>query len=102
MAITSLLKTGGFQPDMDVQLLAAADVDTNGSGDIAITFPNLKEVFWAHLEIAGGHIAHYHSKVGNIVTFRVYVTGTGDGAALTAKATGLNLGAGVATAFGKV
>lgn len=102
MAITSLLKTGGDKNTaVDVQLLANTDVDTDGSGDIDVTFPNLKEVYWASMEIATGYMAIYQSKSGNVVTFRVYATGHTVDAPFSAALSGSNLGAAVAVAIGR-
>lgn len=98
MAITSLLKKGE-KLDADVQLLST--LTTGTAGTLAVTFPNLKEVFWAHLEVIAGYYAAYTSKSGNVVTFTIYGTGTGSGVALSALSTATIATGAVAVGIGR-
>ena len=81
----------------DVVELAAADVDTDASGNITITFPNIRQIFseaTVYVSIEGGYVAQVISISGNTATVRIY-QGDYDQSAdapLTAVASGTDLG----------
>lgn len=101
MATTSVIRTRK-QPKMCIVTIPAADMDTDASGDIAITFPDLREVLCAQLQIGAGYVANLMSVATNIATFRVYdadYDAVGDGP-LIAAASESNIATGFAIAWG--
>ena len=58
--------------DVDLISIPAADVDTDASADISITFPNLRTVYYAKLHVGAGYKANLLSTALNVATFRVY------------------------------
>ena len=72
MAITVIRPRDQDDIYMDILNLEAADVDTDASGDITVTFPNLRTVYYAELQIGAGYTANLLSTALNVATFRVY------------------------------
>ena len=85
----------------DFVYLAAADVDSDASSQISISFPGLKTVVWAHADIQGGYRAVFRSAALNVVTFDVYWVGPAvSGVFALVTASTANLGNTNAVAFG--
>ena len=102
MATTTLNSNALNETVTSCQTLAAADVDTGTAGTIAVTFPDLQEVYDAVLQIDGGYLAICTSVALNVATFKIYQSDaslTAD-AALALVVSGSDLGAGKATGFG--
>ena len=63
------------------QDIPQADVDTDGSGDVAIQIRGLRVVKAAIPSMQGGYVAVQQSISGNVVTFRIFQGLYGGGAA---------------------
>jgi len=100
MASTDLIRNSNIPIKMDIITVPQADVDTDASGDIVITFPNLREVLFAQLQIGAGYVANQISKSGNTATFRVFWTGAVVDTALAAADSESNIADSTAIAFG--
>ena len=105
MALTLIGPRDQEPLDVDLISIPQADVDTDGSGDIEVTFPNLRTVYYAELQIGAGYVANLLSTALNVATFRVYwQANDGGGAAgevLTTATTELNLADSIAAGWGR-
>lgn len=73
MTSTSITQ-GPVAPLMSILTLPQADVDTDASGDLTVTFPDLQEVLFAILDVNEGIVSKCISVSGNTATFRSYYT----------------------------
>lgn len=100
MASSNLTRDKNRELKTDVITIPAADMDTDGSGDIVVTFDGLREVLYANLVISTGFIANFLSVSGNAVTFRVFWTGAVVDTALAAADSETDIGLGRAIGVG--
>jgi len=68
----TLPRTLGGQFKISYKSLSASDVDSNASGDVFVTFSDLKNVYVAFSTIRGGYKAEKQSIFGNTVVFRIF------------------------------